>query len=288
MSAERQFPGRLLTGDDQAAKVIRLALDEPVAGVNEEQAFRRLEARLAPRPARFLMPALAFSAVAASVVWFAFARQQPEAISVAPEQLAPSSQVARDAAHLEVTSAVPAPAPAPEPSSTPKSERAQPTTEPDPAACGQLARAADYEGAAACYARIAKGSSMSAELSLYEKARIEAKALGQRERALATLSEHARRFPSGSLGSEVGLTRIELLSQLGRRAEALTAIDEALAGSLGRERAADLQVLRAELLVAEGHCEQARDALAKARSAGAHPTRLESIERRCADNGGEP
>jgi hypothetical protein len=122
---------------------------------------------------------------------------------------------------------------------------------------------------------------MDAELALYEKARLEARALGQSAQALSTLDEHARRFPGGVLTTEVELTRIELLSQLGRRGEALSAIERGLQGVLGRERGGDLQVLRAELASEQGDCPKALEAAQLARQAGVHPSRLEATERRC-------
>jgi hypothetical protein len=128
---------------------------------------------------------------------------------------------------------------------------------------------------------------MDAELALYEKARIEAKALGKSSQALVTLDEHARRFPGGVLSTEVELTRIELLSQLGRRAEALHAIDRGLQGALGRERGGDLQVLRAELLSAGGECTAALEAARLASQAGAHETRLKTTQQRCPASSGQ-
>lgn len=122
---------------------------------------------------------------------------------------------------------------------------------------------------------------MAAELALYEKARLQAKAIGQPAQALATLDEHGQRFPGGVLSTEVGLTRIELLSQLGKRSQALSAIERGLQGALGRERGGDLQVLRADLLAAQGDCAAALEAVRLARQAGVHPSRLAATERRC-------
>jgi hypothetical protein len=157
----------------------------------------------------------------------------------------------------------------------------------DTSVCAQLARGADYEAAAACYGNVARGSSMSSELALYEKARLESKALGRSAAALATLDEHARRFAGGVLATEVGLTRIELLSQLGRSAEALSAIEKGMPGALGRERGGDLLVLRAELLATQGSCVAALEAAQQARGKGIHPSRLEAAERRCPPNAPE-
>ena len=129
---------------------------------------------------------------------------------------------------------------------------------------------------------------MAAELALYEKARLQSKALGDSSAALATLEEHARRFPAGVLATESTITRIELLTRLGRGDAALHATQQALQGPAGRERHGDLQVLRAELLAARGECAAALEAIAEARSAGVHAARLAASERRCASDSALP
>ena len=123
---------------------------------------------------------------------------------------------------------------------------------------------------------------MAAELALYEKARLESNALARGEAALATLEEHGRRFPRGVLANEVGMTRIELLIRVGRADSALAAIEQALQGPLGGERAGDLLALQGDLLSARGDCTAAVQSFAGARKAGVHDSRLESGEKRCA------
>lgn len=152
----------------------------------------------------------------------------------------------------------------------------------DVAVCAGLARIGKLEAAASCYDRIGRGNGMTSELALYEKARLESRALGRGAAALATLEEHARRFPQGALAVEAGLTRIELLSRLGRTSEALNAIERALPGAIGRERGGDLYLLRGDLLSLRGECAGARAAYAAARVAGIHPNRLKAGEERCA------
>lgn len=271
------FPRRLLEGDDQQAALIARALAEPTTGPSEQQSWHKLQHRRARLVPRWFLPAVACSlSVVALAVW----RARPAAApTVSPDVWARS------------TAATPLVLPTPSTEAKPTNATPPPVERPkglaparhgnDAGECSQLAKAGQYPVAAACYGSVARGSSMDAELALYEKARLEAKALGQSSQALATLDEHARRFPGGVLSTEVELTRIELLSQLGRRAEALLAIDRGLQGPLGRERGGDLQVLRGELLSAGGDCTAALEAARLARQAGAHATRLKTIEQRC-------
>jgi tetratricopeptide (TPR) repeat protein len=215
-------------------------------------------------------------------LWLERAGSEP-ALSVAAEVPAPF--------RAPVATARQAPPPADPPAlraetrvqKSPSKTQAQKPPGDDTTRCAELARRGSYDAAARCYEAIAQGSSMAAELALYEKARIESKALGRGSAALATFEQHAKRFPSGVLATEVGISRIELLIQLGQGPAALTAIDQALGGPPGRERGGDLQALRADLLAAEGECDAAREALELARAAGVHPSRLDSTTRRCSE-----
>jgi len=271
------FPPRLIEGEDQAAALLARALAEPAPGPTEEQSWRTLSNRPQRSAPRWALPASAFAlSAAAFLVWFL---RPPPAPSLGPDVWARSS------------AATPLPAPAPAVESAPAEALPAPKERPkslvsakreaDAGQCSQLAKAGQYPAAAACYGNAGRGSSMDAELALYEKARLEAKALGQPSRALATLDEHTQRFAGGVLTTEVELTRIELLNQLGRRAEALRAIERGLQGALGRERGGDLQVLRADLLSASGDCAAAREAVDLARQVGAHASRLKATEQRC-------
>jgi hypothetical protein len=281
-----EFPERLAESDSRGAALIERALSEPVVGPSEQQSWHRLQARLGRSPTRWIWPVAAFAVVGVALLaWWGKPKPAPV---LSPEIWLPKAAAPPSAAPVPSALDVPVePAPAPRVDKPPASASASATAGGDTSACAQLARGADYEAAATCYGKVARGSSMTSELALYEKARLESKALGRSQAALATLDEHARRFAGGVLTTEVGLTRIELLSQLGRSAEALSAIEKGMHGALGRERGGDLLVLRAELLATQGSCVAALEAAQQARDKGAHPSRLEAAERRCASNAPE-
>jgi hypothetical protein len=105
------------------------------------------------------------------------------------------------------------------------------------------ARAAEH-----CYAqRAAESSGLSAEVALYELARLRRNVQDDAKGALAALNEYRDRFPRGSLRNEVGLTRVELLSELGRGREALNEAEALLGSAKGGERAAELHLLRGDI-----------------------------------------
>jgi hypothetical protein len=114
-------------------------------------------------------------------------------------------------------------------------------------ACADLARSGAAEPALVCYAKLARGSGMTAELALFEQARLEGKVLRRPERARTTLDEYRRRFPQGSLRAEVMLAQIDWLLASGDSTRALEQVDEALASGLLRERTAELERLRSTL-----------------------------------------
>jgi tetratricopeptide (TPR) repeat protein len=151
----------------------------------------------------------------------------------------------------------------------------------DTSACASLARDGKFEHATNCYDGIARGTSMAAELALYEKARLESRALGNREQALQSLNEHSARFPKGVLHAEVSMTRIELLTRLGRTKDALLAIESALKGTVGKERGADLYALRGDLLSVQADCDAALKDYAEAKRLGVHPSRIAVGMKRC-------
>jgi hypothetical protein len=113
--------------------------------------------------------------------------------------------------------------------------------------CAQLARHGASEQALECYQRLAGSAGMTAELALFEQARIEGKVLRRPDRALLTLDDYRRRFPHGSLRGEVMLAQIDWLLAAGDRSRALRVVEEALASGLLRERAAELTRLRGTL-----------------------------------------
>jgi hypothetical protein len=72
--------------------------------------------------------------------------------------------------------------------------------------------------------------------------------------ALSAVTEHRRRFPSGALATDAQMLRVEALIALGRRQEALVALDDQRLA--GEGPGGTLQVTRAELL-ADRNCSQA-------------------------------
>jgi hypothetical protein len=124
-----------------------------------------------------------------------------------------------------------------------------PTSATPPAtACLDLAGHGEPRAAELCYAQRAAGSGLSAEAALYEIARLRRDALHDANGALAALNDYRQRFPNGSLLNEVALSRLELLSELGRGREALRESEAFLASAKGQERAAELHMLRGNVL----------------------------------------
>lgn len=114
-------------------------------------------------------------------------------------------------------------------------------------ACAELARSGAVEPAIGCYEGLARGSGVTAELALFEQARLAGKALRQPSRALALLDDYRQRFPSGSLRAEAMLAAIEWSLAAGDKARARAGVEEALASGLLEERRAELERLRTTL-----------------------------------------
>ncbi|MGC4089260.1 MAG: hypothetical protein QM756_15515 [Polyangiaceae bacterium] len=283
------FPERLLVEQSRSGDLIKRALEEPQQVPSELQSFDALlQRRKRPSPWRPLGYALAVSGALALVVFQLFGAQAA-APSVNAEALVsrPRFTPVAQPAPVEVPAAV---APREEPALRPNLSKA-PLAKPKPATvsaatppaspCAELARDGKYDEAAACYGTQARGDGMASELALYEKARIEAKALNRAGDALATLEQYAQRFPHGVLATEASITRIELLIRGGQSDAALSAIERALSAAGGREREGDLQAWRAELLAARNDCTAARSALERARALGVHASRLANADKRC-------
>ena len=110
--------------------------------------------------------------------------------------------------------------------------------------CLGFARSGDAPAAERCFEAQAAGQNLSAEVAVYELARLRRDMLGKPTAALAALDDYARRFPHGYLSGEVLFSRLELLVKLGRSAEVLGASDELLASASGKERALEIHFLR--------------------------------------------
>lgn len=111
--------------------------------------------------------------------------------------------------------------------------------------CLTLARERRTLDAESCFLAQAKGTGLAAELSLIELARLRSDVLGDPAGAIAALEAYRARFPSGSLRGEVDVSRVHLLARLGRHAELLAESARLLEAATGRERSAELHMLRA-------------------------------------------
>ncbi|MGE5785232.1 MAG: FecR domain-containing protein [Myxococcales bacterium] len=118
----------------------------------------------------------------------------------------------------------------------------------DPASCRDLLHAGKSAAAEQCYLKIATGAGLSAEMALYEVARLRRDVLANPTGALAALDEYGSRFASGTLAPEAQMARVDLLARLGRVDEALTASAQVLSTPVGRARAVELRLLRGNLL----------------------------------------
>lgn len=118
--------------------------------------------------------------------------------------------------------------------------------------CLAQARQGEPRQAERCFEAQARGSSLGAEVALYELGRLRADVLGDLSGALSALSEHRRRFPQGTLTSEAELARLDVLMGLGRRDEVLEQSERLLSSGVGAERVLELRLLRGRLYRAQG------------------------------------
>lgn len=118
----------------------------------------------------------------------------------------------------------------------------------DPATCRDLLHSGKSAASEQCYLKIAAGSGLSAEMAVYEVARLRRDVLANPSGALAALDEYGVRFASGTLAPEVQMARVDLLARLGRVDEALAASAQLLSTPVGRARGAELRLLRGNLL----------------------------------------
>jgi hypothetical protein len=125
-------------------------------------------------------------------------------------------------------------------------EKASGAAEPGPD-CLNLARQGETRDAEQCFLQRAAGAGLGAEMALYEVARLRRDVLRDPGGALQALDEYRQRFPSGSLRREADMSYLELLVQLGRSLEALDQSNTLLASGSGRERVAELRLLRGDI-----------------------------------------
>jgi hypothetical protein len=118
----------------------------------------------------------------------------------------------------------------------------------DPSICRDLARTGKPKQAEQCYVSVASGNGLSAEMALYEVARLRRDVLGNPTGSLAALDDYEKRFASGTLAPEVRMARVDLLARLGRVEQALEASGQLLGSASGRARTVELRLLRGNLL----------------------------------------
>jgi tetratricopeptide (TPR) repeat protein len=148
--------------------------------------------------------------------------------------------------------------------------------------CLDMARQGEPRAAEQCFGQRASGAGLSAEMALYEMARLRRDVLRDGAGALSALDDYRQRFPQGSLRHEVDITRVELLSDLGQGRQALRESEALLASATGRERAAELHMLRGNIFRRElSDWKTAADEYAQAETfggtAGAEATRLRGV-----------
>ncbi len=104
----------------------------------------------------------------------------------------------------------------------------------------------------------AESSGPSEEARLVGAALDQARRQGNPAQALSTLDEYQRRFPTGLLENEAALARVDAYLALGRKEEALAALEVLNAKAFaGVPRSEEMRLVRAELLAALGRCQEA-------------------------------
>ncbi len=114
--------------------------------------------------------------------------------------------------------------------------------------CAAMADGPRAAEALSCYRNLASGNGLVAETALYEAARLYHERQGDTPAAVATLLETRRRFPSGALRSEVDVTLLELFPRIGRHRQALDESAALLSREPRHHRAAELYLLRGNIL----------------------------------------
>jgi ferric-dicitrate binding protein FerR (iron transport regulator) len=150
------------------------------------------------------------------------------------------------------------------------------TSSPD---CLVLAREGDHAAALTCFKRQATGEGVSAEIGLYESARIEHEILGDPGRALETLKNHRIRFPGGTLSVEIRLKLVQILTEVGRDSEALDQSEALLSSGQLTAPKIELHWLRGKLYKRQGRFDRAASEFARAAEAGGPLHERANLER---------
>jgi len=259
-------PPRLIDADDSVGDLMREAKRDYEVSLDHTSAWRRYR----DRPSRSVwlrlaVPSLAVASAAAGwlVLYGHLAARSPDLVATA-EPVMHRVAHAAPAASVALPSTDPAQEQVREPVQNGKLPRtsnleprgASPVVDdganhavaPPPSApsvdCLAFARSGDAGAAERCFETQASSQDLSAEVALYELARLRRDVLGKPADALLALDEYARRFPKGNLSGEVLFSRLELLVKLGRNDDVIRASDELLKSASGAERAPEIHLLR--------------------------------------------
>ncbi len=243
-SPNEKAPGRLQDQPDETGALLRRAAHEFSSGLNEPAGWKEFGKRRARRKAAQWVGASALSMVA--VIALLRAGGPPETIALTPEVHAEPVT-----SHAE---APPEPEQAPLPAATQLSRAVQPPPRPvdarEPAtekSCNAFAGARRFREAKDCFARLAEGNGLSAQLALLQVARLTAGPLTSPGRALALLDEHRARFPQSPLQGEVQQLKVSTLAAAGQHRRALDESEALLGTDWGRPLAAELHLLRGRI-----------------------------------------
>ncbi len=276
-------PPRLVDGEGPLADLLRDASRAQFTALDVDRAWQRHQARAA-RPVRrlFVVPGIAFALGAAALLVSSHVRRaddasaqaepepalslrRPEPVSSAPSPARLLPAVAKPTLEAQRLRAQPALAvsEARPLSSAVVSASASPLNGPQPTEptlnCLAYARAGDAQQAEQCFEQQAQRNNLSAEVALYELARLRRDMLGKPALALLALDEYGRRFPHGYLSREVSFSRLELLQKLGRSDEVLRASAELLASPSGTERAPEIHFVRGNVYASSDAAAAARE-----------------------------
>ncbi len=273
-------------GEELESLIVR-ANREFEAGLDEAAAFRKLSDRMANDAARrrtraaLAAPALASVGLVVAAMagvsgsWLARSAPHPDVVAEPPSARSPREATSSPSSRPLATASAaftagperpaggtgaavrsgsiarpparPDPTAAASPASAASNRPARPSAQDDDPDCLQLAREGRPREAERCFERKAAGTGLSAEMALYELARLRRDLLGDAEGAIEALTRYRSRFPRGSLHPEATLSHVELLARVGRHTEALAESDALLTSPAGRERAGEIHLLRGNI-----------------------------------------
>jgi hypothetical protein len=243
--ADERDPPRLREEAGDAGRALRSADSSFDKDLVEGAAWQKLDRRRRRRAAmRWALAAGAMGiAIGASGLlsrWDrqGLARPEPVTASIPDKPAGPSPDVR------------PTPHPAPATPVRPSPTRApgaikEPATE---VRCRGLSSAGKSGPAVDCFEELSRAETdLTADVALYEAARLSAEGLQDPKRALRLLDEHQRRFSGSALRGEVQWLRVQSLHRSGRMDEALQGSEALLATAVGRTLASDLHFLRGQI-----------------------------------------